>query len=109
MGNETYAYTGLTFDKSGKHLIVTDPGAEERGSRPIKGDDDKIWNIDVSNSTNLGKWYGWPDFFGGKNKELKPVTDPQFRSPRGGSKPLQFLMENHPTNPKLFADARLCC
>ena len=99
------AYTGLTFDKSGKHLIVTDPGAEERGSRPIKGDDDKIWNIDVSNSTNLGKWYGWPDFFGGKNKELKPVTDPQFRSPRGGSKPLQFLMENHPTNPKLFADA----
>src|SRR5690242_20190011 len=100
------AYTGLTFDQSGKHLIVTDPGSEERGSRPIKGDDDKIWSIDVSNPSNLGKWYGWPDYFGGKNKELKPVTDPQFRSPRGGSKPLQFLMENHPQPiPKLFADA----
>ena len=101
------AFTGLTFDQSGKHLIVTDPGAEERGSRPIKGDEDKIWSIDVSNPNNLGKWYGWPDYFGGKNKELKPVTDPQFRSPRGGNKPLQFVMQNHPSPqvPKLFADA----
>jgi glucose/arabinose dehydrogenase len=98
------AFTGLAFDKSGKHLIVTDPGSEERGSRPIKGDDDKIWNIDVSNPKNLGKWYGWPDFFGGKNKELKPVTDPQFKSPRG-SKPLQYVMQTHPPIQKLFADA----
>jgi glucose/arabinose dehydrogenase len=56
------AFTGLAFDRSGK-LVVTDPGAEERGSRPINGDDDKIWSIDVSNSSNWGKWYGWPDFF----------------------------------------------
>ena len=100
------AFTGVIFDQSGKHLIVTDPGSEERGSRPIKGDDDKIWNIDVSDPKNLGKWYGWPDYFGGKNKELKSVTEPQFRSPRGGGKPLQFLMQNHPGPiPKLFADA----
>jgi glucose/arabinose dehydrogenase len=100
------AFTGLVFDKSGKHLIITDPGSEERGSRPIKGDDDKVWSIDISDQKNLGKWYGWPDYFGGKNKELKPVTDPQFRSPRGGQKPLQFLMQNHPGPiPKLFADA----
>ena len=65
------AFTGLAFDKAGK-LIVTDSGSEERGSRPIKGDDDKIWSIDVSNSSNWGKWYGWPDFFGGKNKQLLP-------------------------------------
>jgi glucose/arabinose dehydrogenase len=97
------AFTGLTFDKSGK-LIVTDPGAEERGSRPIKGDDDKIWSIDVSNSSNWGKWYGWPDFFAGKDKQLLPVTDPQFKSPRG-NQPLQFLMQDHPTLQKLFADA----
>src|SRR5918912_538552 len=100
------AFTGLIFDQSGRHLIVTDPGSEERGSRPIKEDDDKIWNIDVSDPKNLGKWYGWPDYLGGQNKELKPVTDPQFRSPRGGGKPLQFLMQNHPGPiPKPFADA----
>jgi glucose/arabinose dehydrogenase len=29
---------GLTFDKDGKHLMVTDSGAEERGSRPIAND-----------------------------------------------------------------------
>jgi len=97
------AFTGLAFDKAGK-LIVTDSGSEERGSRPIKGDDDKIWSIDVSNSSNWGKWYGWPDFFGGKNKQLLPVTDPQFKSPRG-NKPLQFLMQDHPALQKLFADA----
>jgi glucose/arabinose dehydrogenase len=96
------AFTGLAFDKSGK-LIVTDSGSEERGSRPIKGDDDKIWSIDVSNSSNWGKWYGWPDFFGGKNKQLLPVTDPQFKSPRG-NQPLHFLMQDHPPLQKLFAD-----
>lgn len=100
------AFTGLIFDQTGRHLIVTDPGSEERGSRPIKADDDKIWNIDISDPKNLGKWYGWPDYFGGQNKQLKPVTDPQFRSPRGGGKPLQFLMQNHPGPiPRLFADA----
>ena len=97
------AFTGLAFDKTGK-LIVTDSGSEERGSRPIKGDDDKIWSIDVLNHSNWGKWYGWPDFVGGKNKQLLPVTDPQFKSPRG-SKPLQFLMADHRPLQKLFADA----
>ena len=41
--------------------MVADSGSEERGSRPIKGDHDKIWKIDVSNES-LGKWYGWPDY-----------------------------------------------
>src|SRR5919109_1363454 len=83
---------GLAFDNQG-HLVVSMNGADERGSRPIKDDNDKAFLIDISNSSNLGKFYGWPDFFGGK--ELKPVTDPMFKSPRG-KQPLQFLMQNHP-------------
>ena len=59
----------------------------------------ELWG--VSNSSNLGKFYGWPDFFGGK--ELKPVTDPMFKSPRG-KQPLQFLMQDHPPVEKPLAD-----
>jgi glucose/arabinose dehydrogenase/plastocyanin len=100
-------FSGLAFDKDGK-LIVADSGSEERGSRPIRNDHDKIWKLDVpSNLTSQGQWYGWPDFFfsGANNtKKLQPATDPQFKSPRS-AKPLQFLMQNHPTTlPDVFAD-----
>jgi hypothetical protein len=67
------------------------------GSRPIKEDDDKAFSIDVSNPANLGKFYGWPDYFGGK--DLKPVTDPMFKSPRGKGS-LQFLMQEPPSSRK---------
>jgi hypothetical protein len=82
---------GLAFDNKSGKLIVSMNGADERGSRPIANDMDKVYTIDVSNPTNLGKWYGWPDFFG----NAQPVTDPLFKSPRG-KEPLQFLMQNHP-------------
>jgi glucose/arabinose dehydrogenase len=91
---------GLAFDNQG-NLIISNNGADERGSRPIKDDSDKAFLIDVSNSSNIGKFYGWPDFFGGK--ELKPVTDPTFKSPRG-KQPLQFLMQDHPPVEKPLAD-----
>jgi glucose/arabinose dehydrogenase/plastocyanin len=98
-------FSGIAFDKAGK-LIVADSGSEERGSRPIKGDHDKVWKIDVSNGTE-GKWYGWPDFALGNDsnttKELKPVTDPQFHSPRS-SKPLERLIQNLTPASKVFAD-----
>ncbi|HEY7082976.1 MAG TPA: hypothetical protein VH500_25060 [Nitrososphaeraceae archaeon] len=107
-------FTGLAFDKKG-HLIVTDPGAEERGSRPIKNDYDKIWSINILNNNDVGKFYGWPDYFydGNKDKILKPVTAPQFKSPRGGGKPLSLLLENSSSAgqvqgqqelPKIFAN-----
>ena len=83
---------GLAFDKDGKNLVISMNGADERGSRPIANDKDKIYTIDVSNSSSLGKFYGWPDYFG----NAQPVTDPIFKSPRG-KQPLQFLMQNHPT------------
>jgi glucose/arabinose dehydrogenase len=102
-------FSGITFDKDGK-LIVADTGSEERGSRPIRNDHGKIWSIDVlSNNSTLGQWYGWPDyFFSGANgtKNLSPATDPIFKSPRS-SKPLQFLLQNHPQAsqlPRVFAD-----
>ncbi len=43
------------------------------------------------NETAAPAFYGWPDFFG----NAQPVTDPQFHSPRGGEKPLEFLLQNH--------------
>ena len=49
-------------------------GADERGSRPIANDTEKIYIIDISNSSQLGKFCGWPDFFG----NAEPVTDPKF-------------------------------
>jgi glucose/arabinose dehydrogenase len=91
---------GLAFDNQG-NLIISNNGADERGSRPIKDDNDKALSIDISNSSNFGKFYGWPDFFGGK--ELKPVTDPVFKSPRG-KQPLQFLMQDHPPVERPLAD-----
>jgi glucose/arabinose dehydrogenase len=85
---------GLTFDNGdGKHLTVTDSGAEERGSRPIANDSDKIYSIDVSKPGNLGKFYGWPDFYG----NAEPVTEPKFRAVSSKQQPLQFLMQEHPT------------
>jgi glucose/arabinose dehydrogenase len=80
--------TGLAFNEQGR-LFVENHGADERGSRPIANDSDKL------NDVNLNKtaFYGWPDFFG----NAQPVTDPIFQSPsRGGGKPLEFLMQSHP-------------
>jgi glucose/arabinose dehydrogenase len=82
---------GLAFDSNNK-LIVSVDGADERGSRPIANDEDKVYSIDVLNSTrNSSKFYGWPDYFG--NGE--PVISEKFQS-NSSSQPLQFLMQNHP-------------
>jgi glucose/arabinose dehydrogenase len=85
---------GIAFSPIGNNtkLLVTANGADERGSRPIANDTEKVYSINILNSSQLGKFYGWPDFFG----NAQPVTDPIFQSPRGGGKPLEFLMQNHP-------------
>ena len=70
-------------------------GMDERGSRPIAHDTDKIYSIDVTNHSNWGKWYGWPDYanYG------EPVTDLKFQSsftiPKNNNT-IVFLMQNHP-------------
>ena len=97
---------GLVFDKLGK-LIVTVQGDDERGSRPIANDHDRIYKIDINNASNLGKFYGWPDyaFAGNKNNMTMPVTDSIFHSDRN-NKSLSLLIENPPpVEKKVYADA----
>jgi hypothetical protein len=81
-------------------LLVTVNGADERGSRSISDDTEKVYLIDISDAAELGKFYGWPDFFG----NAEPVTDPKFQSPKGNnSQQLEFLMQNHPPVEKPLA------
>ena len=79
---------GLGFAPDGK-LVASMNAADERGSRNIANDGDKIYVIDVSNSSNFGKFYGWPDFFG----YAQPVTNPLFQSPLNNQS-LQPLIQN---------------
>jgi hypothetical protein len=83
---------GIAFSSNDPtKLLVTVNGADERGSRPIANDTEKIYNIDISsNSSHLDKFYGWPDFLG----NAEPVTDAKFQVKN--LPPLQFVMQNHP-------------
>ena len=91
---------GVALSGDSKKLIIASDGADDRGSRRIGNDEDKIYAINIANQSNLGKFYGWPDFFG--NGE--PVTNPKFKSESSqDNKPLQFLMKNHPTVEKPLA------
>lgn len=81
---------GAAFGPDGS-LLVSNNGADERGSRPIANDYDKIFKLDVSQDP---PFYGWPDYYG--SEELKPVTDPQFQSSRS-TLPLTFVMKDPPT------------
>ena len=49
---------GLAFAENGK-LFVTDNGYDQRGSRPVYGNGDWLWEIEK------GAWYGWPDYADG--------------------------------------------
>ena len=90
---------GMSFSSNASSLLlVTVNGADERGSRPIANDTEKIYIIHTSVSEETGQFYGWPDFFG--NGE--PVTDPKFQSERS-NKLLQFLIQDHPPVRKPFA------
>jgi len=72
---------GLGFLPDGR-LLATDQGPDDRGSRPIAGAPDLLWEI------KPGRWYGWPDFVGGV-----PVTDSRFA--RAGGVAPEFLLANH--------------
>ncbi len=81
---------GLAFDNDNNstQLIVTTQGAEERGSRPITNDNDKIYEVKLNETA----FYGWPDFFG----NAEPVTDPKFKSSSMTNRSLDFLIKDHP-------------
>jgi glucose/arabinose dehydrogenase len=72
---------GLGFSHDGK-LFATNNGFDFRGSRPIEGDWDTLYEVTQG-------WYGWPDYASGL-----PVTLPYFR-PTGYPQP-QFLLHEHP-------------
>jgi glucose/arabinose dehydrogenase len=72
---------GLGFLPDGR-LLATDQGADDRGSRPIGGAPDLLFEV------RAGAWYGWPDFIGGD-----PVTDRRY-APQRGPAP-RLLLANH--------------
>jgi glucose/arabinose dehydrogenase len=86
-GLEAYAWGlrnpfGVLWGPDGR-LYASENGYDERGSRPIANARENIWVI------KQDSWYGWPDYSSGT-----PVTDPQFKSPRGPAP--EFLMAEHP-------------
>jgi hypothetical protein len=73
---------GLSFSPDGR-LFVTENSYDNRGSRPIWGAGDVLWEI------RQGLWYGYPDFSAGKSlstDEFKPPGEPIVRP----------LMEKYP-------------
>lgn len=77
---------GLAFSEDGK-LFVTENGYDDRGSRPVWGAGDVLWEI------RPGMWYGWPDF-----SEGKPIqNDEEFKVP--GKKKVKPVLQKYPNDP----------
>jgi hypothetical protein len=77
---------GIDYNSEGT-LYISVGGMEERGSRPVKGDTDYIYELKEDT------WYGWPDYSGGD-----PINSPKFKGVKGERIP--FLLDKHPsTNP----------
>ncbi len=57
---------GLALAPNGK-MYVTENGYDDRGSRPVWGMGDVLWEI------KQDAWYGWPDYSGGLALEGKSV------------------------------------
>ncbi|WP_346320092.1 PQQ-dependent sugar dehydrogenase [Chitinophaga sp. YIM B06452] len=71
---------GLAESPEGK-LYVTENGADVRGSRPIWGCGDVLWEV------TEGSWYGWPDYAEGKPIHL-------FKRP--GGEPIRNVLQQQP-------------
>lgn len=80
---------GLAFSRDGR-LYVTENGYDDRGSRPVWGTADVLWQVAPG-----GTWYGWPDYSGGRS-----LADEHFKPP-GGAMPEHLLAEqpNQPPKP----------
>lgn len=77
---------GLAFSPDGT-LFVTDNSYDDRGSRPVWGTGDLLWEVQP------GAWYGWPDFHGDHS-----LADKRFESPAFGKTP-EPLLAGHPNTP----------
>jgi glucose/arabinose dehydrogenase len=76
---------GIGFLPDGR-LLAIDQGADDRGSRPVGGAPDALFEV------RPGAWYGWPDYIAGT-----PITDRRFTSATG-SRPT-FLIADHDALP----------
>ncbi|HYK44920.1 MAG TPA: PQQ-dependent sugar dehydrogenase [Parafilimonas sp.] len=77
---------GLAFSPDGK-LFVTENAYDDRGSRPVWGAADVLWQVEQ------GAWYGWPDFSAGK-----PIAnDEEFKVP--GKHPVKAVLQKYPNTP----------
>lgn len=77
---------GLALSPDGR-LFVTENGFDSRGSRPVWGAGDVLWEI------KKGLWYGWPDFSAGKAIQ----GDEEFKTP--GKDPVKPLLQKYPNDP----------
>ena len=76
---------GLAFSPNGT-LYVSDNGYDVRGSRPVWGTGDYLWQV------QQGQWYGWPDYSGGLAFNGERFGEP-------GEKAPQPLLAEHPNKP----------
>ena len=68
-------------------LFITENGYDDRGSRPVWGSGDVLWEIKENT------WYGWPDFSAGK-----PIAqDEEFKVPE--KKAVKAVLKNYPNTP----------
>lgn len=79
---------GLAVGPSGK-LYTTENAFDERGSRPVWGAGDVLWEV------QQGAWYGFPDFSAGK----RIVSDEEFGPPSEKPRPVKPLLQQYPGTP----------
>jgi glucose/arabinose dehydrogenase len=77
---------GLAFSPDGA-LYATDNGYDDRGSRPVWGNADWLWQV------KPGTWYGWPDHADGR-----PIAQERYR-PQGHESVPVMLLADHPNPP----------
>ncbi|MBI5644450.1 MAG: PQQ-dependent sugar dehydrogenase [Deltaproteobacteria bacterium] len=78
--------SGLAFSPEGR-LYVADNRYDERGSRPVFGAADLLWEV------KPGSWYGWPDFNGNS-----PLNEHDHYKPPGKERP-SLLLSKEPAAP----------
>ncbi len=80
---------GLAFSPDGK-LYTTENGYDVRGSRPVWGVSDNLWEV------QQGMWYGWPDYSAGMLIDGKRFKAPDKKVP-------EPLLQKHPNKPPMPA------
>ncbi len=78
---------GLAWSPEGQ-LYVVENSYDVRGSRPVFGSGDVLWQVEP------GTWYGWPDFHG-----ARPLTEEdQYRPPKEAAP--GFVLEHQAEPPR---------